>query len=146
MTHDIRPIAPDDAEAWRPLWRAYLEFYETEVDEAVYARTFARLTDPADAGLGGFLAVGAAGPVGLVHYIFHPHCWQIEEVCYLQDLYLAPGARGSGAAEALMRAVYAEADRRGCPNVYWMTQHFNARARRLYDRVGTLTPFLKYRR
>ena len=32
------------------------------------------------------------------------------------------------------------------PNVYWLTQEFNATARRLYDRVGRATPFIKYRR
>ena len=32
------------------------------------------------------------------------------------------------------------------PNVYWLTQTSNATARRLYDRVGTATPFIKYRR
>jgi hypothetical protein len=30
--------------------------------------------------------------------------------------------------------------------VYWMTQDFNANARLLYDRIGSLTPFIKYSR
>jgi hypothetical protein len=45
-----------------------------------------------------------------------------------------------------MEAVYAAADANGTPNVYWNTQAFNATARRLYDRVGVATPFIKYRR
>ena len=34
--------------------------------------------------------------VGLVHFLFHRHCWRVENVCYLQDLYADPEVRGSG--------------------------------------------------
>jgi len=140
---EIVPLSSDQAQEWRRLWRDYLAFYETTVGEEVYAATFARLTDPGVPEMGAFLAV-AERPVGLVHFIFHRHCWRIEDVCYLQDLYVDPAARGTGAGRALMEAVYAEADRRGCPSVYWTTQHFNHAARALYDRIGHLTPFIKY--
>ncbi len=43
-------------------------------------------------------------------------------------------------------AVYKAADDAGAPGVYWTTQHFNETARRLYDRIGQLTPFIKYQR
>ena len=82
--------------------------------------------------------------MGLAHIIFHRHGWQVEDVCYLQDLYVAPEARGTGAGRALIEAVYAAADAAGAPNVYWLTQEFNTTARQLYDRVGRLTPFVKY--
>ena len=142
----VRPIEPGDEAAWRRLWRAYLAFYETELPEQIYATSFARLTDPAVTDYHGLLAVMDGEPVGLVHYIFHRHGWQIEDICYLQDLYVAPEARGTGAGRRLIEAVYAAADAAGRPNVYWLTQEFNATARRLYDRIGTATPFVKYRR
>lgn len=142
----VRPVEPGDEAAWRRLWRGYLDYYETELPEAVYATSFARLTDPVVTDYHGLLAVMDGEPVGLVHYIFHRHGWQIEDVCYLQDLYVAPEARGTGAGRALIEAVYAAADAAGRPNVYWLTQEFNATARRLYDRIGTATPFVKYRR
>jgi GNAT superfamily N-acetyltransferase len=47
---------------------------------------------------------------------------------------------------ALIEAVYAAADRKGSPAVYWLTQDFNASARKLYDRIGRVTPFIKYQR
>ena len=47
---------------------------------------------------------------------------------------------------ALIDAVYEKADEEGCPAVYWMTQEFNETARKLYDRIGVLTPFIKYNR
>jgi GNAT superfamily N-acetyltransferase len=66
--------------------------------------------------------------------------------CYLQDLYVVPETRGQGLGAALINHVYAAADERGAAEVYWHTQEFNATARRLYDRIGRLTPFIQYRR
>ncbi|MCA0939787.1 GNAT family N-acetyltransferase [Salipiger pacificus] len=142
----IRPLEAGDEAAWRALWTGYLTFYETSVPEEVYASTFARLLgdDPQD--FHGLLALVDGAPVGLVHYVFHRHCWRIENVCYLQDLYAAPEARGTGVGRALIEAVYAAADAEGAPNVYWMTQEFNTTARQLYDRIGTVTSFIKYQR
>jgi GNAT superfamily N-acetyltransferase len=67
-------------------------------------------------------------------------------VCYLQDLYTVPMCRGQGLGRALIEAVYQAADAHGTPTVYWLTQDFNHTARQLYDRVATLTPFIKYNR
>ena len=142
----IRPLRPEDEPDWRRLWTAYLEFYKTSVPEAVYQTTFARLLgdDPRDfsclvAEEGGLL-------IGLTHYLSHRHAWKIEEVVYLQDLFVAPEARGTGAGRALIEAVYAVADAAGTPMVYWLTQDFNTEARLLYDRVAGVTPFIRYSR
>lgn len=142
----IRPLQSQDQSAWRALWTAYLEFYETTVAEDVYQTTFARLIDPDHTRQNALLAVQGDTPVGLVHYIYHPHNWRIEDVCYLQDLYADPSVRGTGVGRALIEAVYDAADANGTPSVYWMTQDFNAEARKLYDRIATLTPFIKYQR
>lgn len=143
---DIRPITPADRAPWGALWKAYLEFYETSVSDEVYRTTFARLCDPELTDQNGLLAVADGRPVGLVHYIYHPHNWRIEKVCYLQDLYADPSVRGRGVGRALIEAVYAAADADGRPSVYWLTQDFNLEARKLYDRIGLLTPFIKYNR
>ena len=94
----------------------------------------------------GLLALRDGQAAGLVHYIFHPHNWRLEDVCYLQDLYTDPAFRGGGVGRALIEAVYEAADKRGAPSVYWLTQDFNDTARVLYDRVANLTPFIKYQR
>jgi GNAT superfamily N-acetyltransferase len=140
----VRPLVPSDEAVWRPLWRAYLAFYETELPEEIYAASFARLVDPAVTDYAGLIAEADGEAVGIVHYIFHRHGWRIEPVCYLQDLYVAPEARGTGAGRALIEAVYAAADAAGAPSVYWLTQAENATARRLYDRIGRATSFIKY--
>lgn len=146
MTLEIRPVSKDDEPAWRRLWTDYLSFYETSVGEDVYRMSFSRLLSNDPAEFHGRLAVLDGAPVGLVHFVFHRHMWRVEDVCYLQDLYADPDARGRGIGRALIEAVYRAADAAGCPTVYWLTQEFNATARRLYDRIGTVTPFIKYNR
>ena len=44
------------------------------------------------------------GLLGLVHYVFHPNLWRDEGVCYLQDLFTDPQARGRGVARGLIEA------------------------------------------
>ncbi|MEM7177065.1 MAG: GNAT family N-acetyltransferase [Pseudomonadota bacterium] len=142
----IRPVAASDEAEWRTLWTGYLTFYETSVPEEVYQTTFSRLLgdDPQD--FHGLVAERDGALIGLTHYLFHRHCWRVGNVIYLQDLYVSEAARGTGAGRALIEAVYAAGDAAGCPAVYWLTQDFNQTARQLYDRIGQLTPFIKYQR
>ncbi len=142
----IRALRTEDRDAWAEMWRDYLAFYETTVPEAIYATTFSRLIgdDPQDFSC--FVAEEDGKLVGLTHFLFHRHAWKVEQVCYLQDLYARPETRGTGVGRALIQAVYDQADRKGAPSVYWLTQEFNHTARQLYDRIGTLTQFVKYNR
>lgn len=142
----VRRIVAADRPEWGALWRDYLAFYETELPEATFDTTFARLLSGKGDGPHGLIAKCDGLALGLVHYIFHAHCWRPEGVCYLQDLFTAPQARGRGVARALIGAVYAAADAAGRPAVYWLTQTHNTTARALYDRVAECTPFIKYAR
>ena len=94
-----------------------------------------------------FVAVDDAdSPIGLAHVLFHRSTWSPTWYCYLEDLFVDPARRQKGTGRALIEAVYAEADARGCTRTYWTTQEFNYRARSLYDQVATKSPFLQYRR
>lgn len=145
MSWTIRPLALRDRAAWEPLWKGYLTFYETQVPDEVTETTWQRLMaageDPS-----GFVAVDEDDrPIGIVHYHFHRSTWTIGDYCYLQDLFVSPAVRGGGAGRALIEAVYEAARARGASQTYWLTQDFNHTARKLYDKVGQLTPFIKYR-
>lgn len=142
----IRPLAAPDWADWRRLWHDYLAFYETELPDEIYTTYFKRLlgNDPQD--YQGLVAEMGGKLVGLTHYLFHRHGWKVENTCYLQDLYADPEVRGKGIGRKLIEAVYTAADAAGAPSVYWLTQDSNAEARKLYDRIGVLTPFIKYSR
>ena len=142
----VRPLERADRAAWGRLWDGYLAYYETSRPESHVDAYFERLLadDPHD--FHALVAVREGRPVGLAHYLFHAHGWQEARVCYLQDLYADPAVRGTGVGRALVEAVYGAADAAGAPKVYWLTQEFNTAGRRLYDRVGRLTPFIRYDR
>ena len=143
---EIRALEAGDRPAWDDLWKGYLAYYETELPPEMYEIAFNRMLSNSEHEFHGLLALKDGEPVGLVHYLFHRHGWKVEPVVYLQDLYVNEAARGTGAGRALIEAVYTAADAAGCPTVYWLTQDFNKTARNLYDRVGALTPFIKYAR
>ena len=142
----ICPLKLNDYGAWRPLWAAYLEFYETSVEDAIYKLTFSRLISPEHPKQCAFVVEMGGALIGIVHCIIHPRNWKEEEVLYLQDLFLQSGQRDKGFGRALIEAVYRAADAQGSPTVSWLTQGFNQTARRLYDSIATLTPFIKYTR
>ena len=150
MTHakqlTIRRLSPTDRAEWDVLWQGYLTFYKHSLVDDVTSDVFSRLTsdDPHFVGLGAFDA--KARLIGTAHYVVHRSTWTTGWYCYLEDLFVAPENRGSGAARALIEEIYRRADEAGWSRVYWTTQDHNATARLLYDRIAGLTEFLVYER
>ncbi|NBR52487.1 MAG: GNAT family N-acetyltransferase [Rhodobacteraceae bacterium] len=64
----------------------------------------------------------------------------------MQDLFVDPSVRGGGVGQSLIEAVYADADENDAAQTFWLTTTTNKAARKLYDRVASMTPFVKYRR
>ncbi|MDQ0511932.1 GNAT family N-acetyltransferase [Ancylobacter amanitiformis] len=142
----IRPLGMDDEAIWRPLWQAYLTFYEAELPEAVTQTTWRRLMDPAEP-VRGALAFDEAGrAVGLVHWLFHRSTWAEGDYCYLNDLFVDGDQRGKGVGRALIDHVHADAAAQGAVKVYWLTHETNTTAQRLYNAVAERTGFIQYRK
>jgi ribosomal protein S18 acetylase RimI-like enzyme len=88
--------------------------------------------------------VRSGATVGLANYVLHPYTWGPAQVCYLEDLYVAPEARGAGVGRRLIEHLVEEGRQRGWARVYWHTREDNADARRLYDRFGPADGFVRY--
>jgi GNAT superfamily N-acetyltransferase len=140
----IRPLTASDRTQWEPLWQGYLAFYKTELTPEITDATFARLTGGTEP-MGGFVAERHGKLVGIVHWVVHRSTWNIRDICYLQDLFTAPEARGTGAGRALIAAVKAMAQAKGCFRVYWQTHESNLQAQALYDKVADRSGFIVYR-
>lgn len=141
----VRLLQAGDHAAWLKLWQGYTRFYRTRLPDAVTQATWARLTAPDEQPHGAGAWVDGR-LVGFAHWLFHRSTWTTGCYCYLEDLFVAPDARGAGAGRALIQHVYAAADAAGAVRTYWATQEFNAEARALYDTVAKLTSFRQYRR
>lgn len=143
----VRKLEAQDREGWERLFRAYIAFYRAGVPDETIDLTWQRLLAGGEDCLIGLVAVDdAEAPFGLAHALFHRSTWSPTWYCYLEDLFVDPVRRKTGAGRALVEAVYREADARGCTRTYWMTEESNATARALYDRIATKAPFVQYRR
>ena len=140
----VRALQHDDFDAWLPLWKGYLEFYETELEDDITRHTFERLIDTS-IDMFGALALNDEGEaVGMVNWLTHPGTWSRGQYVYLEDLFVSPKARGTGAGRALIEHVHQWAEAAGATKVYWLTADSNKTAQQLYDRVATKTGFIHY--
>jgi GNAT superfamily N-acetyltransferase len=137
----IGKLEPSDRAAWEALFRAYIDFYQRTEPQEMYDRAWDEFQ--ADTRLHALGARLDGKLVGITHFFIHPST-SGPDVCYLQDLFTAPDARGQGAARALIEAVAGWARERGCGRVYWLTHESNATARRLYDQVAENRGFINY--
>lgn len=140
----LRAPRADDETAWRGMWAEYCAFYGAPVAENVTEALWARLLEPTGV-VRGVIAADAAGTaLGFAHYVLHPHTWSENTLCYLEDLFVSPAARGRGVGHALIQHLIATGRESGWGRVYWHTQTDNATARRLYDRFIPADEFVRY--
>lgn len=144
MTITIRPVSAKDKADWQALWTLYLAFYETERSQEIKDLSWKRILDDAEPMFAQIAVNDDGKAVGLVNYIYHRNFWQAEDVCYLNDLFVLPETRGTGAGRRMIEAVNAHAKSDGVSEVYWLTAKDNATAKRLYDSVVEQFPFDVY--
>lgn len=140
----VRPLRPDDRAGWDVLYQGYATFYNVDqtpqMRDTVWAWLHDEKKDPR-----GLVAARADGRlVGLTH--FRPFARPLSATtgCFLDDLFVSPEARGTGAAEALIETVRRIAASEGWSVVRWITAENNYRARAVYDRVAARTNWLTY--
>lgn len=136
MTVEISPLTAADHDEWLPLWAGYLEFYRETLSDEQTELTFSRFLDP-EVMMWGAIARDETGrALGIVHWLRHSSTWSIDGHVYLEDLFVAPDARGAGVGRALITEVTEWARVRRLYKVYWHTENTNATARLLYDKLG----------
>jgi GNAT superfamily N-acetyltransferase len=144
-TIDIRPVSATERAVWEPLWTGYLVFYKTSVPREVYDTTWARLHDPNEP-MGVLGAYVDGKLLGIAHYLYHRSCWTTGNYCYLQDLFVAEGARNLGLGRALIEGVEEVSRKAGASRLYWLTHETNTSAQALYEKVADRSGFIQYRK
>jgi len=138
----VRPLAAADEARWRELFHAYGVFYETDFSDEVLDRVFALLLEEGS-GVDGLVAERDGQVVGLAHYRSHPDTFTGGRDWYLDDLFVDPTVRGSGAGRALIEALAEKSAGTG-GSLRWITADTNTTAQALYDRVATRTRWVTY--
>ncbi len=120
-----------------PLVRAYCDFYAVSPsDEDLLTLSRALIADPEREGVQ-LLARDAEGrAVGFATIFWSWATTSAERIGVMNDLFVAPEARGMGVAEALIEACRAECVAHGAGKLTWQTAPENAAAIKVYDRVG----------
>ncbi|MFD0265030.1 GNAT family N-acetyltransferase [Streptomyces sp. NPDC127106] len=140
----VRAVRAEDFAAWRALYRGYADFYRVEQTEEMAGRVWSWLNDP-DHEVQGLVAEDAEGRlVGLAHYRPFARPLSATVGCFLDDLFVAPAGRGSGAADLLLGRLREIAAERGWSVVRWITADDNYRARGKYDQVASRTMWVTY--
>lgn len=140
----IRPVEQRDRAEWDALYQGYADFYNVTQTAEMRDRVWAWLFD-ASHETEGLVAVDENGKlIGLTHFRSFARPLSASTGGFLDDLFVTPAARGSGAARLLIDAVANIGRARGWSVVRWITAEDNYRARALYDQVADKTKWATY--
>ncbi len=143
---NIDSATQDDLGALLPMMRGYCDFYRASPsDDGLVAMASALIAAPDSDGM---LLVARGDDEDAIG--FATVCWKwsslrASRIAVMEDLFVAPEARGQGVADALIRACADRAREHGAPVVTWLTAPDNHRAQAVYDRAGaSADTFLEY--
>ena len=133
----IATVTETDMADLLPLMRAYCEFYGVSpTDEDLLAMARALIADPEREGVQVIARDSSGAAVGFATVFWSWSTLSAGRIGVMNDLFVAPAARGSGIAPALIDACLERAREHGAGSLGWQTARDNARAQALYERVG----------
>ncbi|MBC9225944.1 GNAT family N-acetyltransferase [Aeromicrobium sp. 636] len=140
----VRAATASDRNSWERLYRGYCTFYQRDVSvehldtlwswiqgQDIHARV---VEDPDNSG----------ELVGLAHLREFLRPIVAGKAGFLDDLFIDPDLRGSGASRANFEDIRVFAEDRGWERVRWITAEDNYRARGLHDQLGERTAWVTY--
>jgi GNAT superfamily N-acetyltransferase len=136
----IAVVAEGDLADLVPLMRAYCDFYDAAPDEdALLALSRALIADPEREGVQLVARAPDGAAIGFATVFWTWSTTRAARVGVMNDLFVAPHARGAAAGragEALIAACADRARTHGAVSLTWQTALDNERAQALYDRIG----------
>jgi GNAT superfamily N-acetyltransferase len=120
-----------------PLMRGYCDFYEVAPsDTDLLAMSRALIGDPAHEGVQLIARDGGGQAIGFATIFWTWSTTRAARIGVMNDLFVAPAGRGSGAADALIAACVERCRAHGAALLAWQTAPDNLRAQAVYERVG----------
>lgn len=140
----IVPVDEEHKEGWERLYQGYAAFYKVAQTPEMRARVWSWIRNPQHEVEGLVAQDGEGQLIGLTHFRPYSRPLMATTACFLDDLFVDPAARGTGAADALIQAVADIARERGWSLLRWITAENNYRARGVYDRLAQRTDWVTY--
>jgi GNAT superfamily N-acetyltransferase len=133
----IHTVGEEDLDELLPLLRDYCDFYAVAPpDEALLALCRVLAADRGCEGVQLLARDGGGGAIGFATIFWSWSTLSAARIGVMNDLFVVPEARGTGAAEALILACLERCRERGAGWLSWQTAKDNRRAQALYERVG----------
>lgn len=107
----------------------------TPPDDEAAARITAAIGDGSE-NRGWLIAEAGGTAVGYAMWVETFSTFRGRPKLFLEDLFVTPEARGTGAGFALFSAVAREAQRRDCGAMEWLVLHWNQLGMDFYHRLG----------
>jgi GNAT superfamily N-acetyltransferase len=142
----IAPVTEADLPDLLPLMRGYCDFYEVAPsDDELLALSRALIADPEHEGVQLIARDDTGQAVGFATIFWSWETLNASRIGVMNDLFVAPEARGTGLAVALIEACRRRCAERGARRLVWQTARDNHRAQAVYDRIGaTRAEWLDY--
>ena len=146
---NVRHVNGDEFAPWTRLFRGYADFYHWPTTDEHQRRVWGWIHDERSVEALVAVPVDASGnetgePQGLAHLRSWVRPLRGVVCGYLDDLFVEPAFRGSGAVDALFAEITRIALERDWPVVRWTTADDNYRARAVYDQRALRTTWITY--
>ena len=126
------------------LYKGYAEFYKMPMNDDILDKVWSWIFDEEIK----FYAIGIKSSegelIGFMHFREMPSPLRGSLVGFLDDLYIHPDFRGSGAVQSLFKELKSIAKENNWPYVRWITASDNYRARKVYDKLSGVIDFVTY--
>ena len=140
----VEKLKSSDRTEWSILYKGYAKFYKMPMNDDILDKVWSWIFDKEIK----FYAIGIKSSegklIGFMHFREMPSPLRGSLVGFLDDLYIHPDFRGSGAVQLLFKELKSIAKENNWPYVRWITASDNYRARKVYDKLSGVIDFVTY--
>ena len=140
----VEQLKQFDRGMWNELYHGYAEFYKMPMNDDILEKVWSWIFNKEIK----FYAIGIKSSkgelIGFMHFREMPSPLRGSLVGFLDDLYIHPDFRGSGAVQLLFKELKSIAKENNWPYVRWITASDNHRARKVYDKLSGVIDFVTY--
>ena len=134
----------NDKDQWAQLYKSYAEFYEMKMTEEILDTVWSWIHNPDIKFFSIVIKSSKDELIGFMHFREMPSPLRGKLVGFLDDLFVHPDFRGSGAVQLLFKELKLQANKNNWPYVRWITANDNSRARKVYDQISKPIDFVTY--
>lgn len=137
MSNFIRFLEFSDYPDWLPLWNGNNLGVE---NDDLTAQTWARICDE-DSKVCGLGLFEDGRLVGILHYVLHPSTGAMQDICYMQDVFVDPAHRRKGLAKAMIEHLHKVGKKEKWGRIYWLADKSDTGVQAFYQNLGVALDF-----